>query len=52
MNKIGSRIPLDKTRTGIKQALSGNYYSNEIEWTNPIQPCKVGTIKLYELTGV
>ena len=52
MNKIGSRFPLDKTRTGIKQALSGNYYSNEIEWTNPIQPCKVGTIELHELIGV
>tara|TARA_B100000949_G_scaffold131870_1_gene116172 strand:- start:1497 stop:2717 length:1221 start_codon:yes stop_codon:yes gene_type:complete len=52
MNKIGSRFPLDTTRAGIKQALSGEYTTKEIEWTNPIQPCEVGTIKLHELTGV
>ena len=49
MDKTGNRFPLDKTRACIKQSLNGDYTTNDIEWTNPIQPCKVGTIKLKEI---
>jgi len=49
MDESGNRFPLDKTRASIKQAINGNYTTNEIEWTNPIQPCEVGTIKLSEI---
>ena len=52
MDKTGNRFPLDKTRACIKQAINGEYTTNDIEWTNPIQPCKVGTIQLKELVGV
>ena len=50
MDKTGNRYPLDQTRAFIKQALSGDYTTKDIEWTNPIQPCEVGTIELKELT--
>ena len=50
MDKTGNRYPLDQTRAFIKQALSGDYSTKDIEWTNPIQPCEVGTIELKELT--
>ena len=50
MDKTGNRYPLDQTRAFIKQALSGDYTTKDVEWTNPIQPCKVGTIELKELT--
>ena len=49
MNESGSRYPLDETRSWIKLALSGNYEESPLEWTNPIQPCKVGTIELKKL---
>ena len=49
MDKTGNRFPLDKTRACINQSLNGDYTTNDIEWTNPIQPCKVGTIKLKEI---
>ena len=52
MDKTGNRFPLDKTRAYIKQALKGDYTTKDIKWTNPIQPCKVGTIELHELIGV
>ena len=50
MDKTGNRYPLDQTRAFIKQALSGDYTTKDVEWTNPIQPCEVGTIELKELT--
>ena len=46
MNRSGERYALDSTRSFIKKALNEDYRTNWIEWTNPSQPCKVGTIEL------
>ena len=51
MDESGDRFSLDKTRACIKQAISGEYTTKDIEWTNPIQPCEVGTIQLKEIVG-
>ena len=49
MNSEGKRFPLNDTRNYIKKVLNNNYETKNIEWTNPIQPCKVGTIELSEI---
>ncbi len=51
MDESGDRFSLDKTRACIKQAISSEYTTKDIEWTNPIQPCEVGTIQLKEIVG-
>ena len=49
MDRSGQRYPLERTRSFIKRALDGNYETKYIEWSNPIQPCKLGTIELKAL---
>ena len=49
MNSEGKRFPLNDTRNCIKKVLDYDYEIEEMEWTNPIQPCKVGTITLYKV---
>ena len=49
MNKEGKRFPLDHTRNSIKKVLDYDVETTEIEWTNPVQPCKLGTISLHEV---
>ena len=49
MDRSGQRYSLAKTRSFIKRALDGNYETKFIEWSNPIQPCKLGTIELKAL---
>ena len=50
MNKNGDRFPLNETREAIKKVLNYDVETREIEWTNPSQPCKLGTINLKEVT--
>ena len=49
MNENGERFPLKETREAIKKVLNYDVETREIEWTNPSQPCKLGTIKLREV---
>ena len=49
MNKEGKRFPLDHTRNSIKKVLDYDVETTEIQWTNPVQPCKLGTISLHEV---
>ena len=49
MNANGERFPLDETRQAIKKVLDYDVETRKKEWTNPVQPCKLGTVFLYEV---
>ena len=53
MNRQGNRYPLNETREAIKKVLDHDVETRKEEWTNPVQPCQLGTIflhKVYEKT--
>ena len=49
MNANGERFPLDETRQAIKKVLDYDVETRKKEWTNPVQPCKLGTVFLHEV---
>ena len=49
MNTNGERFPLDETRQAIKKVLDYDVETRKKEWTNPVQPCKLGTVFLHEV---
>ena len=49
MNKQGKRYPLNETREAIKKVLDHDVETRKEEWTNPVQPCQLGTIFLHKV---
>ena len=49
MNKQGNRYPLNETREAIKKVLDHDVETRKEEWTNPVQPCELGTIFLHKV---
>jgi len=49
MNRSGNRYPLNETRKAIKKVLDSEVKTRNVRWTNPVQPCKLGTIDLKEV---
>ena len=50
MDRSGDRYPLGETRKAIKKVLDSKVVTRDVKWTNPVQPCKLGTIDLKEVT--
>ena len=49
MDRSGDRYPLGETRKAIKKVLDSKVVTRDVKWTNPVQPCKLGTIDLKEV---
>ena len=49
MNRQGNRYPLNETREAIKKVLDHDVETRKEEWTNPVQPCQLGTIFLHKV---